>query len=369
MAESLPIITATARRYFAGAADLTIRKRLMLSLLSKNGRISYNNNGETVYWNVEFDQPPVQSHGASGEYDFSEPDWYKQLSIDVRGYVATNKLDYKNSLMNKGDVAIVNYYDRIMPTLKKSLDDNFHAELYIDGYATGNGNRLHGVNSFLGDDGATVAADIVARPSDTYGGLSTAPAGIAGTWSTDLGSGNYPNATIATDWPDGKGSTPYDFMSPVLANFTSSEWGTGSVLWEDNCARVLRRVTTWLTKNGGSDGRPTCFLLASNLFNSYQDYQETKFRNIIPHPEARDLGFPDTLNQDGVMVKFEFDTTANQGYVMNIHQMELASWDSVLFGTRGPTYDIKSDAYLFKAGFFGNCRYSPKFFGKLKAYA
>ena len=174
---------------------------------------------------------------------------------------------------------------------------------------------------------------------------------------------------MAVDWPSGSGSTEFDYLSPVLVNITSESWGTGSTEWEDNCGRILRKTTTWLTKNGGQDGRPTCYMLADDLFNSYQDYQEARFRNIIPHPEGRDLGFPDTLNQDGVMVKYEFDVPAGQGFGINVHQMELASWDSVLFGTRGPFYDIKSDAYLFKAGFFGNCRFNPKYFARLKAYA
>lgn len=364
MSEAITVVSTTAKKYFAGAADLTIRKRLWLSLLSQYGRIVFNQDGYDCTWDVEFSQPPVQSHGASGEYEFSEQDLYRQLTVDVRGYVATDKMDYKNSLMNKGGVAIVDRYKRIMPNLLKSLDDHFNGELYIDGYAPGNGNRLNGILSFMGDDGNTVAGDLIANPSDSYGGRSTALQSEGGTWSAD---GTPPNATIGTDWPDGNGSSEYDFMSPVLANISSTSWGTGS--WVDNCGKILRRCTTWLTKNGGMDGRPMVYMLSNNLFNEYQDYQELKFRNIMPHEEARDLGFPDTLNQDGVMVKYEFDVPSGEGFGININQMELASWDDVLFGTRGPYYDIKSDAYLFKAGFFGNTRWQPKYFCRLKAYA
>ncbi len=365
MSEALSVVNTTARKYFSGAADLTIRRRLFLRLLAQHGRIAYNENGDAVYWNVQHSQPPVQAHGASGEYSFDEHDLYRQLTVDVRGYVATDKMDEKNRLMNKGNVAIIKRYGRIIPNLKQSLDDNFHGELYIDGYGTGNGNRLHGLQSFLGE-GTVVAADLVAQPSDTYGGHSTALANEGGSWSSDLSTS--PNAAVDTDWPDGKGDAEYDFMSPVLVNTTSTNWGS-TTNWEDNCGKILRRTTTWLTKNGGQTGRPTLYMMGGNKFNGFQDYHETKFRNIIPHPEARDLGFPDTLNQDGVMVKYEFDVPATEVYGINIHQMELCSWDSVLFGVRGPTYDIKSDATLFKAGFFGNARYQPKYFALLKEYA
>jgi len=367
MAEALAVVNVTARKYFSGASDATIRKRLLLALLAKYGRIKFNEDGADCYWVVEYAQPPVQSHGASGEYEFTEHDLYRQLNIDWRGYVTTDKMDYKNALMNKGPVAIVNRYARVMPGLKKTLDNHFHGECYIDGNATGNESRLHGMLSFMGDDGATGAGDLVARPYDTYAGQDTTPQAAGGSWSSSLTTS--PNSVIATDWPSGSGDCEYDYLCPVLVNTTSTAWGTGSTEWEDNCGRIFRRTTTWLTKNAGQDGRPTLYMCADDLFNAYQDYQEAKFRNIIPHPEGRDLGFPETLNQDGVMVKYEFDVPVSEAFGINVHQMELASLDDVLFGTRGPYYDIKTDAYLFKAGFFGNCRYMPKYFARLKSYA
>ncbi len=369
MAESLSVVNATARRYFAGAVDETIRKRLFLRLLEKYGRISFNESGTSVFWNVEYKQPTVQAHGASGEYSFSETDLNRQLEIDVRGYVATDKMDFKNSLMNKGTVAIVDRYARIMPQLLKTLDDHFHGELYIDGTASGNTNRLHGLDTFM--NGAVVhtvvAADLIANPTASYGGLSTVPQNAGGTWTSALTTS--PNANIATDWPSGNGSAEYDYISPILINTTSTNWGTGSGLWGDNCGTILRRTSIWLTKNGGLDGRPTCYMMGDDLFNEYADYQEAKYRNIIPHEEGLELGFPDTLKQDGVMIKYEFDCPASQFWGINVHQMELASWDDVLFGTRGPYYDIKSDAYLFKAGFFGNTRFNPKYFAHGESYA
>lgn len=366
MSEAITVIQSTAKKYFAGASDLTLRKRLLLAELQRRGRIVYNENGYDCTWDVEFSQPPVQAHGAGGEYSFSAHDAYRQLTIDWRGYVATDKMDEKERLMNAGDVAIVNRYKRIMPNLLKSLDNNFHSEAYIDGYATGNENRLHGILSFLTEGGTTNAGDILATPNDSYGGRSTVLGALGGSWSSALST--KPNATLATDWPDGNGDSEYDYLSPVIANYTSTGW-TGTATWESTCARVLRRVTTWLTKNGGSEGRPDCFFLSSDLFNTYQDYQETKFRILVPHKGADDLGFSDTLNQDGVMVKHEFDVPAGQGFAFNFDMMELASLDDVLFGTRGPHYDIHSDAHLFKAGFFGNMRWQPKYFGKLKAIA
>ena len=341
MAEALSLVNVTAKRYMQGAADLTIRKRLLLAMLSKYGRIKYNESGYDCNWNVQFAEPPVQPHGASGEYEFSAHDLYRQLVIDWRGYVATDKMDAKDELMNKSPVAIVDRYSKILPNLKQSLENKFHAEFYIDGGAAGNANRLHGMLTFCGA-GTVAAGDLVAQPSGTYGGKNTNLQDQGGSWSANLTT--KPNSTVATDWPDGNGSVEYDYMAPILVNTSSTNWGTGSTLFEDNCGRILRRTTTWLTKNGGADGRPSVYLMAADMFNAYQNYQEAKFRNVIPHEESRDLGFPDTLNQDGVGIKYEFDVSAGEFWGINVNQMELASLDSTMRGVRGPTYYIKSDA-------------------------
>lgn len=365
MPEWAGVINTTAPKYLKGAADNTIRERLLLSLLKKYGRIQFGQSSYQCTWDVEFAQQPVESYGDMGVLNFSRHDLYRQCTIDWRGYKATDLMSEKERLMNDGAVAIINRYNRIMPTLMKAMKDTFCAELFIDGNAAGNENRLHGLESFMGV-GTTGSADRIAEPSDTYAGRSTALGNQGGTWSSDLSTS--PNSTVATDWPNGSGDSEYDYFSPKLINYTASTWADAAT-WEDTCERVLRQATIWLTVTGGMEGRPTCHLLASDLFYTYLNKQETKQRIVVPHKEAQDLGFGDTLNQEGVMIKYEFDVPAGTGYGINVHQMELASLDGQLFGSRGPEYDIKQDAYLFAVGFFGNCRYNPKHFAKYASYA
>lgn len=362
MAEALAITEATAQRYLDGAADNTLRRRLLLRLLQNKGRIKMNASGTSVTWLVKFTEPPVQPHGASGEFSFDEHDLYRQLNVDYRGYISTDKMDEKNRLMNKAPVDLINYYSVKIPNLMQSLEHRFHQELYIDGYAAGNELRLHGLESFLGET-TPAAGDIIAEPNDTYGGKNTNLADEGGAWSTDLST--YPNATLATDWPDGKGDASYDYLSPTIVNATSTAWASGTTAWEDLCEIILRRTKTWLTKNAGPDGGPDCYLMGNTKFNGFQQFHSSRFRNIIPHQGAQDLGFGDALSQDGVMVKYEFDVPATTTYVVNADQMELCSLDSKLFRSKGPFFDIKSDANLFSVGFFGNMRFNPKFFGKI----
>ena len=69
------------------------------------------------------------------------------------------------------------------------------------------------------------------------------------------------------------------------------------------------------------------------------------------------------------MLQTDFDVASNTAYGLNVDQMELASLDNVLFASRGPEYDIKTDSWLFMVGFFGNGRYNPKYFAKISNFA
>jgi len=367
MAEGIIAVKNTAKKYLKGAADQTIRKRFWLAFARKYGRIKLNASGVDCNWNVKAKEPEIRANGDAGQQTFAEHDAYEQLTIDVRGYIGTDKLSLKKELMNSGTLAIVDLFATKMPDLVKSLRHSFSGELYTDGNATGNADRLLGLESFMADAGAAVAADLVAQPSDTYAGKSTTLANLGGAWSSNLSV--YPNATLAKDWPDGDGDSQYDYIAPKLINYTSTSWPGGGATWAENCGFVLRRARTWCKTLGGDDGVPMCHLLSSRLYNEFEDYMETKFRTVTPHKASEDLGFPDTLQVNGSAVKEDFHCPANTGYGINIEEMLLFSIAEDFFYSYGPEWDINSLSHLYAAGFFGNLRFNPKHFARYSNYA
>ena len=367
--EWIGIVNSTRPKYMKGASDLTIRKRLLLAMLQKRGRIETNHSGTEVRWQVEYSQPPVQTHADGGVVDFSNHDAFKQLAIDWRGYYATDTMSRKQQEMNKGDEALINLFQTKSNRLQKSITNTFAAELYRDGEAAGRESAIHGLDTFTGS-GTTTAADRIALPSDTYGltALSTQPGAAGGSWSSNLST--KPNAALATDWPDGQGDSEYDYLSPKLVNWSSSGWGTSSTAWEDNAWRVVSQTITWLTTTGGEDGMPQYFGLASNLFQGYKNAQETKTRIMVPHKEASDLGFGQTLNQDGCAIYSDFDCPVNTGYAMNLAYVTICSLCPQLLWMEGPDKDPRSLwSYLWGVGFYGNVKYEPKHIAKIFNYA
>ena len=357
------VVNTTTAKYLRGAADLTIRERIVFAMMNRRKRISYNHSGTEVKQQVKFALPEVEPY-AGGAIDFEPSDKYRQLTLDWRGYKVKDTMTEKERLMNRGVPALINRYAQIMKDMRQSLEDQFGAEVFNDGGT--NTDRLDGIETFMGT-GTTADGDAIAQPSDTYGGLSTTLGGVAGTWSSDLST--YPNANAETDWPSGSGDTEYDFLSPRCMNFSSSSaWGTGASTWLANCERVIRKAILWTRLGTGKTNRTELCLLADDLYYDYMNKQEAKQRIIVPYKEVQDLGF-DGAKQEGVSIVTEYGITPSRGYLWNMDKCELRCMYGQLFVPRGPERDIRTDSYLFLMGFFGNLVFQPKFFSKFLAYA
>lgn len=354
-------------KFLAGWVDETIRNRLFLSKLRKDGRIVLNSNSPLCVWTVKYAQPQIQSAGDVGNLVFQRNDLMRQAAQSWRGYIGTDEMTEKEYLMNRGPGQIFNRYGEIVPWLMEAMTDSFGGQLFIDGDAANNVNCIHGLNSFTGYTACTTS-DLIAQPNDSYGGLSTVlQAESGGTWTATLSSANRPNTSLSYDWPYGTGNAQYDFFSPKLLNFNSARWmgSTGSATWETVCERVLRQGRIWLTSTGGMAGRPKMVLLSPDFMAGFLNHQSAKQRIIVPHKESEDLGFANTVNFEGMSVGDDYECPVSTGFMLTTQNIELASLDNVLFGYRGPDWSIRDRAWLFYVGFWGNMRFRPKHIAKI----
>lgn len=358
-------VATLADRYKKGAEDLTIRSRLALKWLEKQGRIVLNCDAEYTYFAVQKAEPPVEGHAEAGVINFGRRNLWGQAKVPWRGYVATDMMYRQERMEAKGDVVLVNRYARIMEHLAEATRNRLHKDLYIDGNASGNENFIQGLNSFCGyTSGSTVAADKIAFPNDSYFGLSTNLA-TDGTWTSALGTS--PNAVVATDWPDGDGDAEYDYWTPKLINTVSSEFGAST--WSENCETCLRQAVSWLSLINGTSGSELVCIMAGNMMTDLKEKFAARNRQILPHKTATDLGFPQVLEFEGLALHQEFGVGADTGFIWNMEKAELCSLAKSLLFRDGPGWDIKEQAWLFLLGFYGNLRVkSPKYFAKLYPY-
>ena len=365
--EWVGIVQTTIPKFMKGASNLTKRKRLFLAMLNKKGRYEYNQSGTECRWQVKFRQPQMQSYNGSGAIDFTNTDAYRQLVMQWRGYYLQDSINYKQQLMNSRTQALVNLAGEKISNLTESARDNLNGELFKSGETSGRQDCLHGLETFL-TAGTTVVADVAGKPAGTYGGYSCAVGAEGGAWSALMST--KPNASIGYDWPLGQGDSDYDWNSPKLCNWSSSGFGTSSNAWSANCWRALMRLQSWLNLTGGPDGECDLCPMGSNLWEGFVEFLETKQRELVPHKEATDLGFGNTLNMNGMAIYPEFDCPSDTFYELNCSKITISCMTPELLWMKGPTEDIRSGgSKLFLVGMFGNVKYVPKFVGKGYPYA
>lgn len=362
-------VATLADRYLKGAENLTVRGTYVLANLEQQGRITTNCDGVYAHMSVQKDLPPVTGVGETAVLDFSRHNLWAKPKHGWRGLVTHDMMPLLEKMQYSGDIAMVNRYAEIMDNLGAALRDYFKTGLYTDGSASGNEKVPEGLNTFLEfSDGNTAATDIVGYPNDTYMEISTVP-GAEGEWDANLAT--PPNATLATDWPEGQGTPPYDYWSPKLGNSSSTNWGTESTTWSNNCEEILRRMAQWLALLAGTDGRSLACIMAGKMFTDFKSKMGARNRQLPPHSPSVDLGFPDTLNFEGLALRADFGVAADTAFIWNMEKAELCSLAPELFFRMGPVQSIENmGAWLFLSGFYGNMRVkSPKYFGKIYPYS
>jgi hypothetical protein len=361
MAEALIAVRNTAPKWLKGASDATIRNRFWLSHLRKEGRIVFNHNGTGINWNVQAREPSVELLASGMGVEYKQHQAYESLLIPYAGMRATDALDYKVQLANRGELAIVDLYETKMQILLNTISRALHKGLYYQN--TGNDDMIAGIRTPCVADGSTNANDRVAAPASTaaYGGKSSQLGAIGGTWSADMVSGDRPSSVLANDWPEGSGTSDYDWNSPLMLQYTANKWdGTGAT-WKANCEYVMRRGMAWIRHRCGETSVPDIYLLSVKLFSEFQDSLQTRER-LFPSDYAKALGFPQGkyLEYNGSIVATDYDCPADKGYALNVSEMELCSMHDNLFFTEGPTFDHKTLSSDFLVGFYGNLRFNPR---------
>ncbi len=350
------VVNTTISNYIKGEEVNILRNRKLTAMLKAKGRITMNWDGDDMNWKIRYRRSPMQGYADTDTMSFKRQDRWKTARLDWRGYNSTDQMTKVERLKNRGVSQIINVYEQIAKSLMEDMEESFSDEFYIDGNATGNSKRMHGIESFCGS-GATIA-NLVRTPNDTFAGLNTNLGSYGGSWT-----GN---------WPTGTGDAHYDFWAPLLVDYTGTGWQATTKTWANTCGEVLRFAIIKSQKNKTNKGKLDCFMLNDELYRQFLDFQDTKMRINATHNASNStlvkLGFTDVFNYDGVDITYEYGTPGDTGYGLNIDQMEVRSMQPQLFVADGPEYDIGSKAWRFSIDMFGNTVWNPRYQVKLKNF-
>lgn len=348
------VVNTTIRQFIREREVNSLRNRKIPALLQKKGRISYNASGTQMDWKVQYKRAPMVAFQGGDTLEFARRDRWKTATLGWRGYSTTDSIEKSEFLANRGKEAIINVYSEIAKLLMDDIEDQWAEEFYVDGTATGNEKRMHGIESFLSNSGA-VAGNGNATPSATYAGLSCVPGNYGGTWGT----------TAGTDaWPLGKGSSHYDFWSPIIIDYSNTLF-SATATWAANAISAIAYGIIKSQKSKSAKGMLDVIFLEDELYRVYVDLLRAKERLTVNKTAdaglLTSLGFTNVVSQDGVEITWEYGTPAAVGYGLNIDEMELKSQQGQLFVPEGPDFDISTKSWRFSIDMFGNIKWNPKF--------
>jgi hypothetical protein len=360
------VVATTITEHSKNVSDGVKRKDKLVAKLEARGGITYghgggsNSDNKDFDWPVKFSEAPLSGMLDQDGFIFQRRNKWKTAKLDWRGYGGSDQMGEMERLQNSnGNTAIIRTFTNLAKDLIKDLTNQFRSEPYIDGNATGNEKRFHGLESFFGTAGGEAATTKFCTPTDTYAGLNTLPQTYGGSW---------PDGT----WPEGSGTSEYDFWSPKIANWSANNWGTSLTTFVGNCQVVLRAMLAHITVNGTT---PDLALLTRVMYADFKNSYGTKEQINVARNQAAGLvalGFTDVLNFDGCDVSDEFAVPSNTMYVLTLEEMELQllNDNQQLFMTKGPEYSIDANAWKVAAYMAGNFKFnSVRGFGKAKNYA
>lgn len=354
MAEWSRVVNTTISDFVKGEEINILRNRKMLALMKQRGRITFNHSGDKIVKRVRFKRAPMIGYTDGDTLTFSRRDRWKITEQEWRGYSVTDAMTKKERLMNKGAQAIIDIYSDLGRSLMEDIDDQFGEEFYIDGNATGNSKRIHGIESFFGA-GAASANGYILTPSDTYCSLKTDLGYYGGNWATSGG-----NST----WPTGTGDAHYDFWSPTLVSYNNASFAAATDNWVNNAVEALRYGIIKSKKNKSKKGTLDYITLEDELYRLFLGTQDSKQQLNVNRGEAVGLvalGFTDVTNFDGVDITYEYGMPSGIGYGLNVDQMNLMSLQDALFKVEGPDWDIATKAWRTSVDFFGNMWCNPRY--------
>lgn len=350
MAEWERVVQSTITDHLRDETVAILRNRKLTAMLESKGRIKLNCSGKDIDWRIRALRNDLVAYGDMDPIEYARFNRHITATLPWRGYRIGEAVSDKEIEMNKGETAILAVWSELADWMKDDFSEGFADQLYIDGNASGNENKIHGIESMMGNSGAA-SQGYVGVNNDTYAGQPTAVGGIDGTWDTST-------------WPMGTGSAAYDCFTPLLVDYTDALWTLGST-WAANCIEVLRWTLTHANRNKSQRGKLDTVIVSKQMYHEFLMANEGKQRleaGMKASPLYK-LGFGDVTNFDGVDITSEYGIPDTKGYGFNFSSMELRCLKKQLVTSRGPVWNEANDTYRLLVGFWGNAIFrSPRDF-------
>lgn len=372
---SLVIARSVVPTWFKGQSDVTGRGSVILYLMRKWGLISVGENWATAgTWALKNKLPEVIPFTDRQQLTYTQVQPRFFLTLRQKSFITRESISYHEQLYNRAKSQIVALMKDKSESLKAAAERNLCRRFYDD--SADAATNLDGIETPL-NTGTTVATDKVAKPSGSYAGQDIALGSRGGGWSTDK-SPDFPNASVATDWPENQAASDsdssYDDMAPLILNTSSSAWDNGNGGWKANAEEIMAYMATWQEHRVGSmlkkAGQPSVHLLNTGMMLDFKNSMRSRNQQMVPVQEGVDFGLPETFNFDGRWVTRDYHVPNDTGYFLTPEFLEFACPEDTLFKVHEEIMKM-TDQFVIPMAVttFGNFRLQPRTLGAYKAVA
>lgn len=348
------VVHATIAEYIRSVERNVDRKRKLLAWLQSGGRVTMNHAGDEMKWAVEIKLRPLQYGGHFNAITFPSYDLLENAVLPWRNCFIPEAIEKFAKLKNRGSEAIVKLYVDTVKSIMRHMKEGFCDDLYVDGNAAGNTQKIHGLESCFSVSGAA-SGGYIGTNNDTYAGLSTALGDLGGTWG-------------ATAWPLGTGDVDYHAWTPLVVDYTDTVWTPSTKTWPNTCVEAIRFALVKTQKFGEPID---LIILEDELYRQFLHNMDDKERIQVEKGKGKgrlaNLGFTDSFVFDGAECTWEYGTPSGVGYGLSQDSLEIRSMQKGLFNAEQPDFDLATTTDRHLCDFYGNMRMNPRGLFKLAA--
>lgn len=343
------VAETTIEEWAKTVSEETEKYLVLLALMKKKGNIKYGCSGHTFRWVVRKEDHQLKAFRDFDPVGVERVNTKTSATLEHRGYYIQDAISLREKLEQGGPEAMIKIFANREKVMRDGAMRGLADELYVDGNASGNDYRFHGIESFMGIAAQTGSDIIATTHNDSYAGLSTAVAGI--------------DATNDRLW------------TPVIVN-TDHNPGAGTQSWANYANEYLRTAFLRLTHGTGPDDRPDLTLLTRDAYEDLLNLMDDKERISIARGASlklTKLGFENSIQLDGVPIMWEeavpttdSDSATVNGYIYTCGRMELKVLGGNQLFTARVTFNDTYRADNIFMHLLGNLKFeSPRHFGKL----
>lgn len=348
------LANTTIQNYIREEEVNTLRNWKALAMLESRGRISFNHSGNFMDWKVRYKRNTAVGWADTDTLTFARVNRHKTAQLEWRGNAITESVSEWEKLKNRGPEAIIKIAEETTNMLLEDMEEDFASQFYVDGNASGNSRKFHGLESFFSVSGAN-ASQPIGTPNDTYAGLVCTLANYGGSWTGS--------------WPAGSGDAHYDFWSPLIVDYTSAVatgsggWDAATKTWVNTCREAIQYAIIHGQKSATKKGQLDMFILTPTMYRQLIHNLGAEEKLNVQRGDKQGLialGFKDVVNVDGIDVAPEYGLTETVGYGLNFSCIELRSMFPVLYKMDDVDFDLASSSERYALKMAGNFRFNPR---------